>query len=91
MIDPVQGRILIELKSAYKHITPTEERFGTSKTRGVVKAIAPDIAEDCKKMDIKVGDYVYFGKYEDSAPYDVDGTEHILLKLEEIGGRSDAD
>lgn len=92
MIDPVQGRLLIELKSAYKHIDPTDERFGTSKTRGVVLAIAPDIAEDCKKLNISVGDWVYFGKYEDTAPYDVEGHEKCsLIKLEEIGGRSEPD
>ena len=91
MIDPVQGRLLVELRSAYKHISPTEERFGTSKTRGIVLAIAPDILEKCAELKINVGDFVYFGKYEDTAPYKVEGKDAILLKLEEIGGRSDAE
>lgn len=91
MIDPVQGRLLIELRSAYKHINPTEERFGTSKTRGIVRAIAPDIAEKCAEMKIAVDDIVYFGKYEDTAPYTIDGAECVLIKLEEIGGRSGPD
>lgn len=90
MIDPVQKHLLVELKGAYKHINPTEEKWGTSKTRGVVKAIAADISKECKDLNIAVGDVVYFGKYEDSAPYKVDGQDHILIKLEEIGGREDA-
>lgn len=89
-IDPVQSRLLVETQSEYAHLgSTTEERFGTSKTRGVVLAIAPDIAKDCKDLNIKVGDTVYFGKYEDTAPYGPD-KNLILIKLEEIGGRSDA-
>lgn len=89
MIQPLQGRVLIELKSAYKNFEATEERFGTSKTRGVLTAIAPDIEEQCKEMGMKIGDMVYFGKYEDTAPYSLDDRDYVLIKLEEIGGRSD--
>lgn len=88
MIDPVQGRLLVELLSKYKNFSPTEERFNNSKTRGKVLAIAPDIKEKCKKMNIKVKDIVYFGSFEDTAPYGSDSNQ-ILIKLEEIGGRSD--
>lgn len=92
MIDPVNSRVLIALRSKFKHLRkPTEERFGTSKTRGIVIAIAPDIAKDCKEKNINVGNWVYFGKYEDTAPYMIDGEEHVLLKLEDIAGRGDAD
>lgn len=91
LIDPLQKHLLVELRSAYKHLGhTTEERYGTSKTRGIVIAIAPDIAEECKGMGIKVNDMVYFGKYEDTAPYQFDSSEFILIKLEEVGGRSDA-
>jgi len=78
----------------YDHIQTSEERFGTSKMRGVVLDIAPDIAEDCKKLKIDVGDLVFFGKYEDTGkfPYELDGkeTELALIKLEEIGGVENA-
>lgn len=90
MIDPVQGRLLVEILSKYKNFNPTDERFSNSKTRGIVLAIAPDIAEQCKKLKIKTGNIVYFGAYEDTARYGADDLQ-ILIKLEEIGGRSDAD
>jgi co-chaperonin GroES (HSP10) len=89
MIHPIQSRLLVELKSKYKHINPTEEKFGTSKTQGLLKAIAPDIEKQAAGAGLKVGQVVYFGKYEDTAPYDVDGVDHALIKLEEIGGWSD--
>ena len=86
MINPVQGRLLIELKGKYENFNPTEEKFGTSKTRGIVIAIAPDVQDKCNELGITVNCMVYFGKYEDTAPYDVNGKEHALIKLEEIGG-----
>lgn len=89
MINPIQSRLLIELKGKYENFSPTEEKFGTSKTRGRVIAIASDISDKCKEFGITVGCMVYFGKYEDTAPYDVDGKEHALIKLEEIGGWED--
>jgi co-chaperonin GroES (HSP10) len=89
MIEPVQSRLLVELLSKYKNFNPTDERFQNSKTRGTVLAIAPDIAETCKKLKIKVGDIVYFGAYEDMARYGND--DQILIKLEDVGGRGEAD
>lgn len=90
MIDPVQGRLLVEILSKYKHVTAAKEQFSDSKTRGIVLAIAPDIKEKCKKMNIETGTVVYFGAYEDTARYGADDIQ-ILIKLEEIGGRSNAD
>ncbi len=90
MITPLQGRLLVELQAAYQHINPTEEKFGTSKTRGICAAIASDIQDQCVAMGIEVGKMVYFGKYEDTAPYTVDGKDYALIKLEEIGGVEDA-
>lgn len=90
MIDPVQSRLLIELKGKYEHLSSTtDEQFGNSKTRGVVLAIAPDVKTRCERVNIKVGDMVYFGKFEDTAPYG-DNEDLVLIKLEEIGGREDA-
>lgn len=90
MITPVQGRLLVKLKGQYEHLDTTEERFGTSKTRGEVLAIAANINKDCKDLGIKVGKTIYFGKYEDTAPYGSD-SNLILIKLEEIGGVSDGE
>lgn len=91
MIDPVQERLLVRTFGEYQNLgTTTEERFGTSKLRGIVEAIAPDIKEKCKELNISVGDMVYFGKYEDGASYGPD-QDLILIKLEDIGGRSAAD
>ncbi len=90
MIRAIQGRLLIELKGGAKHINTTEEQFG-SYTRGVVRSIAPDIADECVEQHITLGDIVYFGKYEDSAPYDLDGKKHILIKLEDVGGVGDGE
>ena len=91
MIRPIQSRLLIELKGGAKHINTTEEQFG-SYTRGVVRGIAPDLQDLCETpgINLHVGDIVYFGKYEDTAPYEIDGKKHILMKLEEIGGVEDA-
>lgn len=86
MITPIQRALLIELKGKYENFSPTEEKFGTSKTRGRVVAIANDVAEKCKTLGITVGCMVYFGKYEDTAPYDIDGKEHALIELKEIRG-----
>lgn len=89
-IDPVQKCVLVETKGRYENLEVADERFGTSKMRGTVRAIAADIKEECKKLNIKVGDTVYFGKYEDMATVGAD-EDQILIKLEEIRGRSDAD
>lgn len=93
LIKPVQGRILVELLGAFKHFKANEERFGTSKIRGIVLAMASDITpaklKEIGAEDLKIGYIVYFGKYEDSAPYGPDQNQ-ILIKLEEIGGFSDA-
>lgn len=88
MITPIQGRVLVKLKGQYEHLEATEERFGTSKTRGEVLAVAADIADN--GVGVKTGKTVYFGKYEDTAPY---GTNQdiILIKLEDIGGVSDGE
>lgn len=88
MITPVQSRLLIKTKGAYANLkTVTEEKFGTSKTRGEVIAIPKGDAAYCKELGIKVGSTVYFGKYEDTAPYQIDGEDgYILIKIEEIGG-----
>ena len=88
-IHPIQGRLLVELRSAYKNFSATEERFGTSKTQGVVRGIAADIAKECEDLGVKVGSMVYFGKYEDSAPYKINNVDHTLIKLEEISGYSE--
>lgn len=88
MIRAIQGRLLIELKGGAKHINTTEEQFG-SYTRGVVRSIASDI-DKAELFGIEVGSMIYFGKYEDSAPYDLDGKKHILIKLEDVGGVEDA-
>lgn len=87
-IQAIQTRLLIELKGAYTHINTTEEKFGTSKTRGIVRDIASDITDQCKDLSIKIGTTVFFGKYEDTAPYTVDGVDYALIKLEEVGGVS---
>lgn len=89
MITPIQGRVLVELKGAYDHIDVTEEKYGATKNRGIVRGIAKDIAVKCKELGIKVGSMVYFGKFEDNAPVDLDGQPGTLLKLEEIGGVDD--
>ena len=89
MIRAIQGRLLIELKGGAKHINTTEEQFG-SYTRGVVRSIAPGLTEE-DLSGIEIGSLVYFGKYEDSAPYDLGGKKHILIKLEEVGGVEDGD
>lgn len=90
MIKAIQSRILVELKGLYDNIQTTEERFGTSKMRGVVLDIADDIKDDCAKLEISDGTLVFFGKYEDTGkfPYEIDGVEKelTLIKLEEIGG-----
>lgn len=88
MIRPIQSRLLIELKGAATHINTTEEQFG-SYTRGIVRGIAEDLLKDCIDLGIELGSLVYFGKYEDTAPYEIDGKKHILMKLEEIGGVED--
>jgi len=87
VITPIQGRVLVELKGAYDNITTTEEKFGTSKTRGILRAIASDITEvDRKRCGLKIDATVYFGKYEDTAPYTFDGKDYALIKLEDVGG-----
>jgi co-chaperonin GroES (HSP10) len=90
MIKAIQTRILVELKGLYDNIQVAEEKFGTSKMRGVVHDIAADVKDECAKLDIKVGSTVFFGKYEDTGkfPYPIDGkeVEMTLIKLEEIGG-----
>jgi co-chaperonin GroES (HSP10) len=90
MIHPIQSRVLVQLKSQYKNFEATEERFGTSKTQGLISAIAPDIEEKAREQGLEVGKIAYFGKYEDSAPYAIDGNDYALLKLEDIGGWDDA-
>lgn len=91
MITPIQSRILVKTKGQYANLETTEERFGTSKTRGEVLAIASDITKDqLKKIgaeDLAVGGMVYFGKYEDTAPYGSD-SDQILIKLEDVSGVS---
>lgn len=82
MIKPINQRVLIKLKGQYDGLDLSEERFGTSKTRGEVIAIAPELEDE----PIKVGQIAYFGKYEDTAPYDIDGSDYILIKYEDIGG-----
>lgn len=96
MIQPVQKHLLVELRSAYQHLGhTTEERYGTSKTRGIVRALANDITPDVLKeigaQELKVGDTVFFGKYEDTAPITIGSEDYILIKLEEIGGFDAAD
>jgi hypothetical protein len=90
MIKAIQTRILVELKGLYDNIDTAEEKFGTSKMRGVVHDIAADVKDDCTKLGIKVGSTVFFGKYEDTGkfPYEHEGRERefTLIKLEEIGG-----
>lgn len=94
MIEPAQTRLLVQLKGKYKNLESADEKYGNSKTRGIVLAIAPDITPAALKKigleKLKVGDLVYFGAFEDTARYGSDD-DQILIKLEEIGGRSDAD
>lgn len=89
MITPINGRLLIELKGKYENFEATEERFGTSKTRGILRGIAKNIEKETTEAGLKVGQVVFFGKYEDSAPLDVDEKDHILLKYEDLGGFED--
>jgi co-chaperonin GroES (HSP10) len=92
MIKAIQTRILVELKGLYDNISTTEEKFGTSKMRGVVLDIAEDVKDECAKPenDVRIGSTVFFGKYEDTGkfPYELNGkeVELALIKLEEIGG-----
>lgn len=94
MIRAIQSRLLVELKGLYDNIQTAEEKFGTSKMRGVVLDIADDIKSECAKLKIAEGDLVFFGKYEDTGkfPYELDGkeVELALIKLEEIGGVENA-
>lgn len=91
MITPIQGRVLVRLKSQYQHLRDTsDEQFGNSKTRGEVLALAEDVKIICKRKGVEVGKTVYFGKYEDTAPYGND-QDLILIKLEDVGGVSDGE
>lgn len=83
MITPINQRVLVKLMGQFENFDVTEERFGTSKTRGEVIAIADELADE----PIKVGQIAYFGKYEDGARYpSEDGEDYILIKYEDIGG-----
>lgn len=86
MIKAIRGRLFIELKGKFENFEENEERFGDSKMRGRVLDIAPDIAAEAKKDGVEVGSMVYFGKYEDTGRFDINGKWHVLIKLEEIGG-----
>lgn len=87
MITPIRRHLLIELKGAYDNFSPTEEKFGTSKTRGIIRGIADDITKDERKaMCLTLGNIAYFGKYEDTAPYQIDGKDYALIDVKEIGG-----
>lgn len=95
MITPIQGRVLVKLKGAYENLDTTDERFGTSKTRGEVAALPINTKHEgidwqghCSELGIEIGSTVYFGKYEDTAPYGND-QDLVLIKLEDIGGVSD--
>lgn len=85
MIQPVQGRLLVEIKGAFKNIKVTEGQWDAN-TRGLVHAIATDVEEDCKDLGIKIGSTVYFGKYEDNAKCLIDGKDGALMPLKEIAG-----
>lgn len=89
MIQPVNANILVKLKGRYKHLeTETEEKFGSSKTRGIVVALPKDNFDLgwCEENGVKLGSMIYFGKYEDTAPYPIDGEDHILIKIEDVKG-----
>ncbi|MGI0134387.1 MAG: hypothetical protein ACREBW_05465, partial [Candidatus Micrarchaeaceae archaeon] len=60
----------------------------TSKTRGIVVAIDPELKVNFPRVakKVKLGSMVYFGKYEDTAPYPIDGDDHILIKAEDVKG-----
>lgn len=93
-IQPLQSCLLIKLMSEYKNLgSVTDERFGTSKLRGELLAMAKDITpaklKEIGAEKLKVGDIVYFDQYEDTAKYGPD-KDLALIKLEEIRGRSDA-
>jgi co-chaperonin GroES (HSP10) len=90
VITPIQGHLLVELKGEFEHIDVTPGRFENTRNRGVVRAMAADITpRTLNKIgadSLAVGSMVYFGKFEDNAPCEVDGKEATLIKLEEIGG-----
>lgn len=91
-IEPIQSCLLIETMSEYAKLGKiTEERFGTSKLRGKVLAMASDITPAKLKSigaeQLEVGDIVYFDKFEDTATYGPN-KDLCLIKLEEIRGRS---
>lgn len=89
MIHPIQGRLLVELRDKYKNFAATEERFGNSKTQGVIVAVAPDLQEKAAELGLTLGRTAYFGMYEDTAPYTVNDKKYALIKIEEVGGWSD--
>lgn len=91
MIQPINSRVLIELRGKYKHVNTTEEKFGTSKTEGVVVAISKGALKEADAAGevIKIGQRAFFGKYEDTAPYNRDGKDYALIKYEDVTGVED--
>jgi co-chaperonin GroES (HSP10) len=93
MIKPINTCLLLELKGEYQNIPHQDERFNTTKSRGIVVAIAKmteheaiDTPKHCEELGIKVGSTVYFNAYEDNCSFKRDGKEYALIELKIIKG-----
>lgn len=88
-IRPLHDRVIIqrieELKSAGGIVIP--ETAGDKPQRGKVVAIGPGKYENgqLKKMDVKVGDEVLFGKYS-GTEVKVSGMDVLVMREEDIMG-----
>ena len=89
-IRPLNDRVLIrrvpesETTAGGLYIPPTAKE---KPQRGKVEAVGPGRSEngELKALDVKAGDEVLFGKYA-GTEIELDGTEFVILKEEEILG-----
>lgn len=88
-IRPLHDRVIIERieerTTASGIVIP--ETAGDKPQRGLVKAVGPGKLENgaLRKLDVKVGDEVLFGKYA-GTEVKIDGKDLLVMKEEDIMG-----
>lgn len=97
-LKPLPGRVLVEIREKYEHVTMTEQKYDT-KTSGIFLRFIIDgrTLSDSERKTVRtfydglVNKIVFWEEYKDGAVIERDGKKYAFIKIEDLDGYEDVE
>jgi co-chaperonin GroES (HSP10) len=95
-LEPLPGRVLVEIREKYSHVATTEQKYDT-KTSGIcIDWFAPMGHKDEESIAVLntvyehlPGKLVFWQEYREGAIIERDGKKYAFIKIEDLDGWED--